>query len=92
VEVTGDLPVVEPPPLPTPRITNTIDPTLAAQFLVELPATRLPTFTPPPPVIIPTYADPSAVQSVTGVPMGFVIIGLGVIGLFGLMVSLLRGK
>jgi len=34
VEVRGTLPVIEPPPTPSPQITATIDPTLAAQFLV----------------------------------------------------------
>ena len=54
VEVRGSLPVIEPPPTQTPRVTATIDPTLAAQFLVEVPPTRLPTFTEPPPLSKPT--------------------------------------
>lgn len=92
VDVTGELPIVEPPPTPTPRTTPTVDPTLAAQFLVELPPTRLPTFTPPPPLAIPTFtAEPSAGVPVR-VPTGFVIVGLGVIGLFGTLISLLRGR
>ena len=41
------LPIVEPPPTPTPATTPTIDPTLAAAFIPQLTATRLPTFTPP---------------------------------------------
>jgi hypothetical protein len=45
VEVRGSLRVVEPPPTPTPAMTATIDPTLAAQFLVKAQPTRLPTFT-----------------------------------------------
>ena len=36
------LSIVEPPATPTPRVTATIDPTLAAQFIREIPATRLP--------------------------------------------------
>jgi hypothetical protein len=92
VDVTGGLPVVEPPPTPTPQTTPTIDPTLAAQFINEIPPTRLPTFTPPPPLVIPTFqAEESPVGNV-GVPMGFIIIGLGVVGLFGTLISLLRGR
>jgi len=92
VTITGALPVVVPPPTPTPRTTPTVDPTLAAQFIVEIPPTRLPTFTPPPALVIPTIpADQSSAQ--TGrVPMGLVIIGLGVVGLFGTFISILRGR
>jgi len=43
----GSLPIVEPPPTSTPNVTKTIDPTLAAQFLITPDATRLPTFTEP---------------------------------------------
>jgi hypothetical protein len=92
VTVNGTLPIIEPPPTPTPLVTPTIDPTLAAQFVVELAPTRLPTFTQPPPVAIPTYAQPEPLRSPVGVPMGFVIAGLGVVGLFGLIVSLFRGR
>lgn len=92
VEVRGNLPVVEPPPTPTPAVTPTIDPTLAAQFLVEIPVTRLPTFTPPEPVTMPTFESPEqAVSNGPGsVPMGFIIIGMAVLGVFGLLISLLR--
>ncbi len=55
VSVSSDLPIVEPPPTPTPQTTPTIDPTLAAQFINEIPPTGLPTFTPPPPLVIPTF-------------------------------------
>jgi hypothetical protein len=91
VEVRGSLPIVEPPPTPTPRVTPTIDPTLAAQFLVEIPPTRLPTFTPPPPLHIPTFTANSAGGVAGGLPMGFVIIGMAVLGVFGLLISFLRG-
>jgi hypothetical protein len=92
VTVQGVLPIVEPPATPTPRVTPTIDPTLAAQFIVEIPPTRLPTFTPPPPLVIPTYTQPPQVQGTGGVPMGFIITGMGVVGLFGLIISALRGR
>jgi hypothetical protein len=86
----GEIPIVELPPTPTPRVTPTIDPTLAAQFVVNIPPTRLPTYTPPPPLVIPTFSVEQTTQGTGNVPMGFVIIGLGVIGFFGLIVSLLR--
>ena len=92
VEVRGSLPIVEPPPTPTPRVTPTINPTLAAQFLVEIPPTRLPTFTPPPPLRIPTFTASSAGGVTGSLPMGFVIIGMAVLGVFGLLISFLRGR
>ena len=92
VEVRGSLPIVEPPPTPTPRVTPTIDPTLAAQFLVQVPPTRLPTFTPPPPLHIPTFSASSAGGAASRLPMGFVIIGMTVLGVFGLLISFLRGR
>ncbi|MDP2975796.1 MAG: SH3 domain-containing protein, partial [Anaerolineales bacterium] len=51
----GFLPIIEPPPTATPRTTPTIDPTLAAAFSIPTTPTRLPTFTPPPPLVIPTF-------------------------------------
>jgi uncharacterized protein YraI len=92
VELVGSVPVVEPPPTPTPRTTPTVDPTLAAQFIVEIPPTRLPTFTPPPPLIIPTFPAETSGGVSSRVPMGLAIIGMGVIGIFGLLISLLRGR
>ncbi len=85
------LPIIEPPPTPTPRMTPTIDPTLAAQFnLGEAPPTRLPTFTPAEPVIQPTF-EPEQVEGVRGIPPILAILGLLVVGLFGTVVSFLRG-
>ena len=75
------LPIVEPPPTPTPAQTATIDPTLAARFVVTLVPTRLPTFTQPPPLAIPTFTVDSG-PSLAGVPMGFVILGLAALGIF----------
>ena len=92
VNVVGDLPIVEPPPTPTPRTTPTIDPTLAAQFIVEIPPSRLPTFTPPPPLVIPSFSSLASPETTPRVPIAFVIIDLGVIGIFGLLISLLRGR
>ncbi|HSF83090.1 MAG TPA: SH3 domain-containing protein [Anaerolineales bacterium] len=92
VTLDGILPIVEPPPTPTPRTTPTIDPTLAAQFIVEIPPTRLPTFTPPPALVIPTIQTAPTATPTGRVPMGLVIIGLGVVGLFGTLISILRGR
>lgn len=88
----GDLPIVEPPPTPTPKVTPTIDPTLAAQFLVEVPPTRLPTFTPPPPLSVPTFQAAAPASGTSGVPIGFIIVGMAVVGLFGAFISFLRGR
>ena len=92
VTIDGVLPIVEPPPTPTPRTTPTIDPTLAAQFIVEIPPTRLPTFTPPAELVIPTIQTDQTAIPAGRVPMGLVIIGLGVVGLFGTLISILRGR
>jgi hypothetical protein len=92
VEVTGSLPIVEPPPTPTPKTTPTVDPTLAAQFIVEIPSTHLPTFTAPPPLSNPTFPAEVSFTGTGRVPMGLVIIGMGVVGLFGMAISLLRGR
>ncbi len=75
----GELPIVAPPPTPTPLVTPTIDPTLAAQFVVTSAPTRLPTFTAPSPLTIPTFQEKSTI-GVGGVPMGLVILGLAAVG------------
>jgi hypothetical protein len=90
VRITGELPIVPKPPTPTPETTPTIDPTLASQFISEIPPTRKPTFTPPPPLIIPTYEAVPVVSGTGGLPSGFIILGLASIGVFGLIVSFLR--
>jgi len=92
VEVVGSLKVVAPPPTPTPKTTPTVDPTLAAQFIIEIPPTHLPTFTPPPPLVVPTYTSEQPFSGTGRVPMGLVIVGLGILGLFGMVISLMRGR
>lgn len=92
VTVSGDLPIVEPPPTPTPLVTPTIDPTLAAQFIVDIGPTRMPTYTQPGPVEMPTYTQVPQMSVAGGLPMGFIIIGLAVVGLFGLIISVFRGR
>jgi hypothetical protein len=85
----GELPVVEVPPTPAPKVTTTIDPTLAAQFVITPNSTSLPTFTQPAPLNIPTYSTGAA--SSGKIPIGLVIIsiiGLGVvIGLLSIFQS-----
>jgi hypothetical protein len=86
------LQIVEPPPTATARVTATIDPTLAAQFnLGDVTPTRLPTYTPAAPVIQPTLV-PAEASSRTGIPPIFTIAGLVLVGVFGLMISALRGS
>jgi hypothetical protein len=86
------LPVIEPPPTATPRVTPTIDPTLAAQFnLSDITATRLPTFTAAPPIDQPTPA-PLELETSSGIPPILAIAGLVLIGTFGILISVLRGS
>lgn len=93
VKIDGTLDMVEPPPTPTPRTTPTVDPTLASQFIVEVQPTRLPTFTPPPPLVYPTFPPEISAGVSTGrLPMGLVIVGMAVIGMFGTLISFLRGR
>ena len=92
VDLNGSVPIVEPPPTPTPRVTPTIDPTLAAQFLVDIPPTRLPTFTAPAPVIRPTFEAAVQTTATSRIPMGFMIFGLALVGIFGTLISFLRGR
>lgn len=83
--------IIEPPPTPTPRVTATIDPTLAAQFNIGgAPPTRLPTFTPAEPVVAPTF-DETQSDLPGGFPPILSIMGLLVVGLFGTVISVLRG-
>ena len=88
----GELPIIEPPSTPTPEITQTINPTLAAQFITTPNPTRMPTYTPGDPLVIPTYTDTYETSFLGGVPMGLVIIIM--VGLGGLLVlfSFIRSR
>lgn len=88
----GELPIVEPPPTPTPLVTPTINPTFAAQFLITVAPTHLATFTPPPPLIIPTFADANLSAPTVGIPMGMVIIGLIGLGFFVGLISIIQNR
>jgi uncharacterized protein YraI len=84
----GELPVVEAPPTPTPLVTATIDPTFAAAFDIQPTQTRMPTFTPPPPLTVPAFED----ESSAGLGFGGFIMGLSVLGLLGLIVTFVLRK
>ncbi|HZJ22027.1 MAG TPA: SH3 domain-containing protein [Anaerolineales bacterium] len=86
----GELQIAEPPPTPTPLISATIDPTLAAAFIVQPTLTRMPTFTPPPPLEIPEFTDTAETRS-SGAAGIFIVI-LVVIGTLGLTASFVLRK
>jgi len=86
----GELQIVEPPPTPTPPVTATIDPTLAAAFDIQPTQTRMPTFTPPPPLTVPQFTDESSSHSAS--VFGIFILSLGLIGGAGLLISFFLRK
>jgi hypothetical protein len=88
----GALPVVAPPPTPTPLVTATIDPTLAAQFVVTNAPTRLATFTPPPPLAIPTFSAVDNAQGIGNIPVGMIILVVGGLGILLGLFTLAQGK
>ncbi|MBK6794176.1 MAG: hypothetical protein IPG80_16950 [Anaerolineales bacterium] len=87
---TGRLPRVPAPSTPTPASTPTINPTLVAAFIDPVTPTRLPTFTPPPQLVVPTFLPDTG--SANRIPVGLAIMGLGFIGAFGTLISFLRGR
>lgn len=87
---TGRLPELQSPDTPTPASTPTLDPTLEAAFIAPVTPTRLPTFTPPPPLEVATFLPDD--QGTNQFPVGLLIIALGFIGVFGTLISFLRGQ
>ena len=85
------LPIIEVPATPTPASTPTINPTLQAAFIGQQTPTRLPTFTEPPPVEVPAFADATQSQTAS-VPTGMAIVILGLVGFMGAVISYLRGR
>lgn len=85
------LPRIEVPATPTPASTPTINPTLESAFIGQLTATRLPTFTPPPPLDLPSFSDDTDSQA-RSIPTGLIILSLGLFGFFGAVISYLRGR
>lgn len=86
----GTLPMMQAPPTETPSITKTIDPTLAAQFIITAQPSRLPTFTEPPALLIPTYQAETGGTATGGIPIGYVIITLAGLGFFLSLIAILR--
>lgn len=85
--VKGNLPpVVATPVPPTPYLTPTLSANLAT--VVAGAATPLSTFTPAPPLAIPTFSSPGEVSRAA--PRGVIISLLLAIGFFGMFISLLR--
>ena len=85
------LPVVEPPPTPAPLETDTLNPTFVAAFAFAPTSTRLPTFTPPPPLAIPTYENDVPVSS-GRVITAWLMAGLGLIGILGIAFTSFRRR
>jgi len=88
----ANLDVIEVPATPTPLSTPTINPTLVAAFIGQQTPTRLPTFTPPPPIDLPKFTDADPNSQTTGVPTGLLILSLALFGFFGVIISYLRGR
>lgn len=86
----GELRIVEPPPTSTPPVTATLDLTLAAAFEIQPTQTRMPTFTPPPPLTVPQFADESSSHSSS--VFGIFIVSLTLIGGAGLLLSFFARK
>lgn len=79
---------VDAPPTPTPLTTATINPTLAAAYIIENTPTRLPTFTPAEPLAVPTFE--TATDSGFGLPLGLIITILFIFGLFTGIIAIVR--
>ena len=88
----GELSIIEPPSTPTPEVTQTINPTLAAQFVTTPNPTRLTTFTPGDPLVIPTYEDTFSSSFMGGIPMGIIIILLAGLGGLLALFSFIRSR
>src|SRR5258706_5322222 len=92
VSVSGGEPlVVEAPSTPTPPVTATIDATLAAAFNFQPTASRIPTFTPPPPMTVPQFSDVETPRKALVAP-GIFVISLVLLGAIGLIVSVVFRK
>ena len=85
------LPIVEPPPTPAPLETATLNPTFVAAFPIIPTSTHLPTFTPPPPLAIPTYGNNVPVSSGRAIT-AWLMVGLGLIGILGIILTSFRRR
>lgn len=88
----GPLPALAAPSTPTPASTTIvdIDPTLVAAFSSPVIPERLPTFTPPVPLVVVTFSENT--DSIGRVPVGLLIFGFGFVGALGALISFLRGR
>lgn len=84
----GTLRIAEPPPTPVPPATPTIDPTLVAQFNIPPTPTRLPTFTPPPALVLPFYTEVSAPSIFGSISLALVILILFILGVVFFVLSM----
>jgi hypothetical protein len=90
IKKNGNLAELSSPATPTPASTPTINPTLQAAFIPQAFPTRLPTFTPPAPLVISTFSE---TDSDTGnIPAGLLIFGFGFLGALGVLISFLQGR
>lgn len=87
----GELLVVEAPSTPTPLVTTTIDATLAAAFNIQPTSSRMPTFTPPPPLTVPQFTEVTTPRDALVAP-GVFVVGLVLLGVTGLLVSIVLRK
>lgn len=88
----GELQIIEPPSTPTPEITQTINLTLAAQFITTPNPTRMPTFTPGDRLIVPVYEDTYTSTFLGKIPVGLIIILLGGFGGLLSLFSFIRAR
>jgi uncharacterized protein YraI len=88
----GELSIIEPPSTPTPEVTQTINPTLAAQFITTPKPTRMPTYTPGEPLVVPDYYDTFRTSFLGGIPMGLVIIIMAGLGGMLALFSFIRSR
>jgi hypothetical protein len=80
------LPIVEPPPTPSPLVTATLNPTFVAAFQISPTSTHLPTFTPPASLVFPTYTNPASQSSGRAITT-WVFVVLGLLGIVGLAIT-----
>ncbi len=92
VSISGGEPlVVEAPSTPTPPVTATIDATLAAAFNFQPTPSRIPTFTPPPPMTVPQFSEVETPRQSMVAP-GIFVVSLLLLGAIGLIVSVVLRK
>jgi len=72
-------------------VTATIDATLAAAFNFQPTPSRMPTFTPPPPLTIPQFTEVSTPRRALVAP-GIFVVSLVLLGAIGLLVSIVLRK